>query len=226
MRKLLSIIIAFILISNNGHAQNTVKIGNQIWMNEDLKVMCFKNGNLISEARDNIEWSEMCKMETPCYRRLSNGAFIYNGYALADKRGLAPDGFRIATLKDFKLLFGFIGGLTNIKNTGKLTSYSFTAEDEAPNGNLIDIKVAGKNIYGFNARMGGFCYGVNNEGNADKGACNFWWTSTENFINDEETKQEVPNLWGVSIGSCSNDLGGETSYSLDYGFSIRCIKIK
>lgn len=37
---------------------STVKIGNQLWMSQNLAVETFQNGDIIPEAKSNEEWEK------------------------------------------------------------------------------------------------------------------------------------------------------------------------
>lgn len=92
-------------IDLNGNNYKTIKIGNQIWMAENLKVTKFKNGDVIRQAKNIDEWINSGIMKEPvwCYYEYNNSNDIlygklYNWYAVIDKRGLAPDGCVVVLL--------------------------------------------------------------------------------------------------------------------------------
>jgi hypothetical protein len=68
-----------------------IKIGNQIWMIQNLNVDTFRNGDTIPEVSDPIKWAKLltpawCYLEnkkenSECYGRL------YNWFAVNDPRG-------------------------------------------------------------------------------------------------------------------------------------------
>ena len=45
-----------IINDREGNSYNTVKIGNQIWMAENLIVSLFSNGESIDYVKDSIHW--------------------------------------------------------------------------------------------------------------------------------------------------------------------------
>src|SRR5690349_7105350 len=82
----------------------SVKIGNQVWMLENLDVDHFRNGDEIPHASSVEAWVEAGKQGKPawCYydNKEENGTRygkLYNWFAAADPRGLAPEGWRVAT---------------------------------------------------------------------------------------------------------------------------------
>lgn len=79
-----------------------VKIGDQIWMPENLNVDTFRNGDSIHHMQTKEEWDDAAHNEVPawCYYDFdpSNGekyGKLYNWHAVNDPRGLAPDGWRV-----------------------------------------------------------------------------------------------------------------------------------
>lgn len=88
-----------------------VRVGNHIWSAQNLDVVCFRNGDTIPQALSRDEWTRATGEGRPmwCYpgfeKAISKpGSRLYNGYAIIDKRGLAPIGWRIATARDWDTL--------------------------------------------------------------------------------------------------------------------------
>lgn len=85
-----------------------VKIGDQIWMSQNLNVTHFRNGDIIPEARTKKEWIEMGRQQKPAWCFYENDSTnnkilgrLYNYYAVSDPRGLAPNGWKIPQKGDF-----------------------------------------------------------------------------------------------------------------------------
>lgn len=100
----------------------SVKIGTQFWTAENLNVSTFRNGDTIPEARNYEELSKFIKNEQPawCYYNFdkNNGlkyGKLYNGYAVSDSRGIAPNGWHIPVYKEWMQLSFYIGD----ENSGK-----------------------------------------------------------------------------------------------------------
>jgi uncharacterized protein (TIGR02145 family) len=121
MRKvsvLLSVTVFLVLLtgSNMSSSVKKVKIGKQVWMVMNLDVDKFRNGDPVPEAKTAEEWKKAAKNKQPvwCYYNNKSGngekyGKLYNWYAVIDKRGLAPKGWRIPSQKDWEQLFGFLG---------------------------------------------------------------------------------------------------------------------
>ncbi len=86
----------------------TVKIGNQIWMAKNLDVSTYRNGDIIPEVKDSVEWKNLT-IGAWCYYNndIKNGKIygkLYNWYAVNDPRGLAPKGFHIPSILEMLTL--------------------------------------------------------------------------------------------------------------------------
>jgi len=97
---------------NNG---DHIKIGNQIWMFNNLNVIQFQNGDLIAEAKTKKEWNDACKKKIPVFCHYKNSlefsekhGKLYNWYALIDSRGLAPKDWVLPTKLDFDNLISIL----------------------------------------------------------------------------------------------------------------------
>ena len=85
----------------DGNIYKTVQIGNQIWMAENLRVSRYRNGDLIPNVTDNEKWGEF---ETGAWCNYDNNpnlnseyGKLYNWYAVADSRNIAPAGWHVPT---------------------------------------------------------------------------------------------------------------------------------
>jgi uncharacterized protein (TIGR02145 family) len=92
------IILSLLIFCNNLLAQEVkkIKLGTQTWMQENLNLDKFSNGESIPEAKTNKEWENAGKNQQPawCYyendsKRGSKYGKLYNWYAVNDSRGLA-----------------------------------------------------------------------------------------------------------------------------------------
>ena len=187
-----------------GEEFKTVKIGNQVWMAENLNVDHYANGELIYEVRRSSEWSSMefgawCNFENDVLNDALFGK-LYNWWAVSDSRGLCPSGWHIPSSDEWSTLEENLGGRVN---AGKfMKSVIFTS----------GRKIVSSDTQGFNAVAGGY------RGNAgsfeDKGEYALWWTSSE--INRNQA---------VSKGIYSEETELNTGeYDKKGGFSVRCIK--
>jgi uncharacterized protein (TIGR02145 family) len=205
--------------SNSETNIKTVKIGTQTWMAEDLAVTKYNNGDNIPVAKNEAQWNQFGKSKKGCFARLNNGTVLYNGYALYDRRGIMPNGFMIPTIDDFKILVDFLGGGESQSGIATLAmaTYPIFIEEwvgDQETGGLDFVEITTNGSSNFNATMGGFIYDNGANFILDSNPCSYWWTSTP-----FEGK-----YYAFDIGYCSQDIGGNMSYSLAFGFAVRCIK--
>lgn len=91
-----------------------IKIGNLTWMQGNLNVEYFQNGDLIPEITDDAEWQKT-KSAAWCYvNNDSTGqgdlGRLYNYYAITDPRGLLPAGWHVAMAEDWDSLRSYLVG--------------------------------------------------------------------------------------------------------------------
>jgi uncharacterized protein (TIGR02145 family) len=118
--KIAFISLLFLTFTFLGFSQSSsyevVQIGGQTWMKNNLNVDQFRNGDIIEEAITIEEWVLADRDSIPAWCYYENNielgfrGKLYNFHAVKDKRGLAPQGFHIATDEDWKQLVMFYGG--------------------------------------------------------------------------------------------------------------------
>jgi uncharacterized protein (TIGR02145 family) len=190
----------------DGNVYKVVAIGNQIWMAENLKATHYRNGDLIPNITDNTEWGNLTTGAWSFYANSdANGNLYgrqYNFYAVVDPRGLAPEGWHVASNAEWTALNTFLGGddvaAPKLKATSGWPFSTFTT----PN-----------NESGFSALPGGardtngIPYWI------DFAA--FWWTSTD-IPNSADA-----NMITVYKNESYIDFSSDRK---DEGYSVRCIK--
>jgi uncharacterized protein (TIGR02145 family) len=101
----------------DGNVYNTVTIGTQVWIKENLKVTHYGNGEEIPNVSNQGVWDTLT---TGAYCNYNNEISnvntygqLYNWHAIVDSRNIAPIGWHVPTYDDFILLFDYLGG-TNL----------------------------------------------------------------------------------------------------------------
>ena len=114
---LLALMASLLSYSQTG---SSVIIGESVWMSKNLDVTTYRNGDSIPQIQDAAEWA---KATTGAWCYYSNNPVtgevcgkIYNGWAIMDPRGLAPEGWRVATRKDWIELIAFISKTESIEH--------------------------------------------------------------------------------------------------------------
>lgn len=202
-------------IDNNTYS--TIRIGNQVWMKDNLKVSHYRNGDPIANIplQSDSQWlsnisGAYCYYDDDITNAEKYG-FFYNGYAVVDARGICPDGWHVPSKEEWKVLIEYLGG-------------TFTA------GNLLkgssgweSLNPHTTNLSGYNALPSGFRVHFLPERtytlyDGIKQRSLFW------------TKDEYNSIY-VSNGMWYISLQGETEWALindniikTCGLNIRCIK--
>jgi uncharacterized protein (TIGR02145 family) len=191
----------------DGNTYKTVKIGNQEWMAENLKVTKYRNGDAIPNVTNMSQWWNLHTGAYCCYNNnnLSDYGKLYNWYAATDPRGIAPNGWHVPSDAEWSVLENYLGGsgvaggemkeigtthwLT--PNAGAINSSGFTALPGGENSGLVN---------GYT--------GINQQG--------FWWSSS--LYSSGAAALYVQVFY--SDGQCYF----HSSQYQNYGMSIRCIK--
>ena len=161
----------------DGNTFKTVIIGNQEWMAENLAVGSFRNGDPIPQAKNYEDWVSAKEQESPiwCYydfdpKYYNEYGILYNWFAVNDIRGLAPEGWHVATNEDWDELIKYAVGPQNA------ATYLKSSEDglwEVLNPNC-------QNILRFSAVPGGIITSnieAHIEGALNIGRVGYWWSS-------------------------------------------------
>jgi len=217
----------------DGHTINTVTIGGQVWMQENLDVSRYRNGELIKHAATTQEWLDAAANGQGAWSyykndAASNGKYgrLYNWYAVHDPRGLAPKGWHIPTNQEFTKLSTALGGVyvagKKMKSTTLWLSPIFTADNSgepavcAPNGNVLS-SVCRPNFTADNSSkftgMPGGMRGTDG-GFFFMGENAFFWSSSES----------TPTIsWYAALSYHLPTLVQGSEQNAD-GMSVRCIK--
>ena len=208
----------------DGNVYNTVQIGNQCWMAENLKTTAYQNGTPIPNVTNGSNWGFLTSGAYVWFFNIiswkdSYGA-LYNWYATVDANGLCPTGWHVPTNGEWTALTDFIGG-TGSPHGNELKS---CRQENSPLGGGCNTTEHprwrddnyhgnyGTDDYGFSGLPGGLrdydgeFYYIGDEG------C--WWSST----GDSQFYAWSRYLYYY---------GGNVYVGYDgrrVGFSVRCLK--
>lgn len=142
----------------DGNVYQTIQIGDQLWMAENLKVTRYRNGDPIIHETDNSAWLGQ-KSGAYCTYDNDNGnvdkyGLLYNWYAVVDTRRIAPSGWHVPTDAEWKELELHLGmSQTEANNTGWRGSGEGSKLKAASSWNYNGN---GTNESGFSALAGGY----------------------------------------------------------------------
>jgi uncharacterized protein (TIGR02145 family) len=99
----------------DGNVYTTVIIGTQEWMDENLKVTHYRNGEPIQKVTDGTQWSDLTTgaycwydNDEPTYGE-TYGA-LYNWFTVDDSRNLCPTGWHVPSDGEWTTLSDYLGG--------------------------------------------------------------------------------------------------------------------
>ena len=196
-------------VDGDGNVYDTVVIGTQVWLKQNLKTTRYRDGTPISLVTDNDKWASMTGgaycwyNNNPVYKE--NYGALYNWYAASYA---CPAGWHVPTKEEWETLINYVGN-----DAGKLKDPQFWS---CPPGYVMDC--SGNNESGFSARPGG-------SRAVDGTFCKIgfhlaaWWSTTSFLLPDGRTTE----YYVVFI--MSDGLTIYTTYGLKTGgISVRCIK--
>ena len=98
----------------DGNLYYTVKIGEQWWMLENLRVTHYRNGDAIPNVTDDAEWEGLstgayCDYDNDPANVATYGR-LYNWYAVGDSRNIAPAGWHVPSDDEWQTLVDYLGG--------------------------------------------------------------------------------------------------------------------
>lgn len=204
-------------ITIDGNVYQTVKIGDMLWMSENLKVTHYRNGDPITNVTDTSDWAGLssgafCFYDNNIYNESKYGC-LYNWYAINDSRNIAPKGWHVPSDEEWKQLEIYLGiHPIDVEATGwrgKFEGGSLKVADTTLYGR---ISTGGAKASGFN---GLFCgYRKSNGEFYALGHMAYYWTSSEH----NKSNALYRSLYNVRNGIYRGDI------NKSFGFSIRCVK--
>ena len=172
----------------DGNVYQTVKIGNQVWIVENLRTTKYNDGTPIPLVTDTTAWKALT---TPGYCYYNNtthadsikkyGA-LYNWYAV-DTKKIAPKGWHVPTdaewtiLENYLIANGYNWDGTRMENKIAKSMATKTDWQTHTNSGAIGNDLSKNNRSGFSALPGG--YRDNHGVFLNFGNHGYWWSATE-----------------------------------------------
>ncbi len=166
----------------DGNVYDTVIVGTQIWMGENLKVTHYRNGDPIPNVTSNAAWSELTT-GAMCFYANDSVSFapvygaLYNGYAAVDSRKLCPTGWHVASDSDWNILEIYLDPTVDTTLLGWTGSVIGIYLKELGFEHWFPNQIMGTDIVGFTALPGGV-RSSQGGGFGSEGTAGDWWTST------------------------------------------------
>lgn len=190
----------------DGNVYQTVLIGTQEWMAENLKVTHYRNGDAIPNITDNTQWANTtagawCSNNNDPANKNIYG-LLYNFSTITDIRSACPAGWHVPDDTEWGILFNYLGGK-------EIAGYKMMPALK----DAFNVIRGGDNSSGFTALLGGSRHltGVFQF----PGVVGDFWSSTITG------KWKESNYVSISVGR--KEIWSGYNYD-NSGLSIRCIK--
>ena len=192
--KFSTLTLASTITDRDGNVYQTVNIGTQTWMAENLKTTKYRTGEDISNPKDSISWrtatfGAWCNNKNDTVNGRIYGR-LYNYLAITDPRNIAPIGWHVASQAEWTTLVNYLGGES-----------------------IAGAKL--RNTSGFNALPGGDCDPSGAFG--EVGGDAYWWSTTENTTT-------LPTTVWYWYTNTTKTRAYKYYDSKGFGFSVRCVK--
>jgi uncharacterized protein (TIGR02145 family) len=189
----------------DGNTYETVQIGSQIWMKENLRTTKYANGDVIPNVTDGNQWSNLTTGAWSCYsnNNQTQNLFgnLYNWFAVADQRNICPTGWHVPSDVEWITLTDYLGGGSVAGGKMKSTAIYW----QSPNQDATNESGFSGLPGGFRALEGSFM-GIGNS--------SIWWGSSE---------YDTGSAWYWSLYFNYGGLSWNVDSKED-GMSVRCIK--
>ena len=211
------------LTDYDGNVYKTIKVGDQWWMAENLRVTHYRSGEAIPNVTDNTEWSNLTTGAYCAYDNdndnIDTYGLLYNCYAVDDSRNIAPKGWHVPTDEDFTTLENYLianglnwDGTADGNKIGKALAAKTGWNGSAGTGD-VGNDMPGNNTSGFSALPAGYRSGGNGTF-VGLGSFARWWSSTE-------YDAESSGIRGLNYNSQGT---GRNYHDKHFGFSLRLVK--
>ena len=193
------------VVDMDGNYYDTVAIGTQVWLVQNLRVTKLCDGTAIPLVTNENSWIDTSPTTTPGYTWFNDSVkyktiygALYNWYAVNTGK-LCPCSYRVAADSDYNKLLTYVGtSIGSLKSVG--TVY------------WINPNVGATNTTGFTALPGG---AIGDNGFVERGSYAWFWTSTP--VNTTSSNYFL-------LDNANSNYGLRSDGSLPNGMSVRCIR--
>jgi uncharacterized protein (TIGR02145 family) len=197
----------------DGNIYQTAKIGNQIWIAENLKVTKYRNGDPIPNVTDSSEW---VNLTTGAYCTFDNDesnvttyGLLYNWFAVKDSRNIAPEGWHVPMDEEWKTLEMYLGMSQSEADDINLRGTNEGSKLKSSSAWVFGGN--GTNESGFSAVQGSYRFDTGRFGALYAYAA--FWSSTE---------ADSDSAWHRGLGYTYSKVN-RIVRNKNYGYSIRLV---
>jgi uncharacterized protein (TIGR02145 family) len=195
-----------VIKDGSGNSYNAIKIGNQYWLDQNLKTTKYLDGSNIKLEADYLNWPSLSigAYSTSNSNFQKETGIIYNWYVINQSKNVCPAGWHVPHLDEWEALFKHLGGieLAGIK-LKEIGSTHWSKDNESTNETKFSAKSS--SAYGVSGEFVFSCFA---------GAYLNLWCSNQSDIDEAFT---------ISFSTSEDEVKVHTS-DKNSGYAIRCIK--
>nr|MBM3931714.1 hypothetical protein [Sphingomonadales bacterium] len=221
------------MTDQDGFIYYTVLIGNQCWMQSNLRTTRYRNGNVITTGLPNITWQSTTSGAYAVYnispytnptQNDSAWGKLYNHYAVLDIRGICPTGWRIPSESDWNVLMKTLDPQADTTPTATVRNQSLVAgatlksnRNQPLPGGWSSPNTGATNLSGFS----GLPSGYRSDGGTYNSAGLFaqWWSSAR----IPASGSLPPKAWYRGV-DYNNTRVVQGNPFVTNGMAVRCIR--
>jgi uncharacterized protein (TIGR02145 family) len=186
-----------------GRHYTSFVLQDQEWMQQDLQVKSYNNGDPIPMIEEADQWEAYLKGAGGAIQKNQADEWdvVYNWYAVVDDRGLCPTGWHVPSFEEWEILVDHCGGDSYAGDHLLLVSRQSHPEPDK------------ENAAGFAAELGGIRDYMGEYFNV--GQSGYWWSSS----NVDSIRAKA-----VAMTKCSSGVTMQLNGHKREGLKLRCVK--
>jgi uncharacterized protein (TIGR02145 family) len=203
----------------DGNVYNTVIIGEQVWMAENLKTTKYNDGSEIPNTTESLTNGAFCDYNNTPSNSTTYGR-LYNWYVVDNNEGtreasnggknVCPKGWHVPRMGEWTTLISFLGGEAIAGGELKETGINHWSE----------TNIGATNAFCFTSLPGGYFSFYKFSA---IGTCGYWWSTTE-ISTSGSTKYPNFNNGSIRIMFSDDSRIYKGSFTKDSYLSVRCIR--
>ena len=206
----------------DGNIYFAIGIGEQVWLQENLKVTHYNDGTPIPNLNNSYDWTMASQTDAPGYCVMEGVSsdeygYLYKGSVANNESGVCPINFHIPTDDEWKELELFLG-----MPEDEIDLQNWSRGETVGGGLTLKSQVSnywngsgGNNLSGFSAIGGGYRSPTTGVFHYLHQSGYFWGISTDDTgiitYNNRELKWD------------EDGVARQANTTPNYGFSIRCV---
>jgi uncharacterized protein (TIGR02145 family) len=200
----------------DGNFYPSIIISGQEWMQKNLAVSKYRNGDPIPTGLSDAAWGNLTSGAYAIYNNdaANNNTYgkLYNWYAVNDSRGLCPTGWHVPSDAEWTTLINNLDSNQNPLGSGSIQSSLAGGKMKSTTG-WNSPNIGATNESGFNALPG--ATRSSNGVYTTIGNSASWWSATQVGIN---------YAWHRGLLYSNPNVYRSYGSSKRHGFSVRCLR--